>query len=126
MLAVEEEAMSAWGGWGWGAAMRSWLSRGNEGRELELGKDATWSARIGGSAVEVSCSKGVLLVTLEGDIEDHVLSEGESFVTSRRGRLAVWALEAARLRVRRWIGLPEGVSRPVTAIETARSLLVRR
>ena len=109
--------------------MRSWLSRGDdEGQELELGKDATWSARIGGSAVEVRCSRGVLLVTLEGDVEDHVLSEGESFVTTRRGRLAVWALEAARLRVKRWIGLPEGVSRPkaVAAIETARSLLVRR
>ena len=120
--------MRAWGGRGWGAAMRSWLSRGDEGRELELGKDATWSARIGGSAVEVRCSRGVLLVTLEGDVEDHVLSEGESFVTTRRGRLAVWALEAARLRVKRWIGLPEGVSRPkaVAAVETARSLLVRR
>ena len=109
--------------------MRSWLSRGDgEGQELDLGKDATWSARVGGSAVEVRCSRGMLLVTLEGDVEDHVLPEGESFVTTRRGRLAVWALEASRLRVKRWIGLPEGVSRPkaVAAIETARSLLVRR
>jgi hypothetical protein len=130
MLQGQEDAMSVRGGRGWSAAMRSWLSRGvdDEGRELELGRDATWSARIRGSAVEVRCSRGLLLVTVEGDVDDHVLEEGEAFVTTRRGRLAVWALEAARVRVRKRSGLHGSESRPETApaIETVRSFLVRR
>lgn len=68
--------------------------------ELLLEADETWSG--GGRApwVEVRCLSGVAWVTVEGDVEDHVLSAGDSFVSARQGRVAVMALEPARLRVR--------------------------
>jgi hypothetical protein len=77
--------------------------RGGEldGRELELPRGSTWSAVLGRAGLEVRCTRGLALVTVEGDPEDHVLSAGETFRTSHRGRLAVWALEPAGLRLTR-------------------------
>jgi hypothetical protein len=93
--------VSSSGRWNWGAALRRLLRAGPEGTErvLELARDATWSARVVGGGVEVRCSAGLALVTIEGDPEDHVLCAGAAFVSDRRGRLAVWALEPTRVRV---------------------------
>jgi hypothetical protein len=103
-----------WNGrWGGRGALRR-LLRAGEGRTelvLELARDATWSARAGAADVEVRCTSGLALVTIEGDPEDHVLCAGATFVSGRRGRLAVWALEPARLRV------TAGTSRAEEALE---------
>jgi len=76
--------------------------------DLALEQDETWSCRTSGRArapqVEVRCLSGTVWVTLEGDIEDHVLSEGDTFVAARPGRLAMMALRPARLRVAGWAG----------------------
>ena len=82
-------------------AIRRRLGRGGEAGELqlELERNAAWSAEVGRAGLEVRCAVGALLVTMEGDPADHELSPGEAFVASRRGRLVVWALEVARVRV---------------------------
>ena len=71
--------------------------------ELALELDETWSCKTSGRerapGLEVRCLSGAVWVTLEGDVEDHVLSEGDSFVAARPGRVAVMALRPARLRV---------------------------
>jgi DUF2917 family protein len=67
--------------------------------ELTLGNDSTWSTRVPRAGVEVRCLEGMVLVTAEGDVEDHVLTAGAVLIARRRGRLAVWALEDARVRV---------------------------
>ncbi len=67
--------------------------------DLALEENKTWSTRVLGPSVEVSCLSGTVWVTREGDPEDHVLSEGATFLTSRKGRLAMMAFRPARIRV---------------------------
>ena len=94
--------MRAMRGRRWSDGMRRWFGCSDlEELEMELPLDSVWSAEIGRVGLEVRCARGMLLVTVEGDVEDHVLSSGETFGTIRRGRLAVWALETARLRVKK-------------------------
>ena len=47
----------------------------------------------------VRVERGLVLVTREGDPEDHVLSPGMELALPRRGRTVAWALTPARLRV---------------------------
>jgi len=93
--------MSTRDGRGLREVIRRRLARGGEAGEvrLELERSAAWSAEVGRAGLEVRCAGGALLVTVEGDPADHELSPGEAFVASRRGRLVVWALEAARVLV---------------------------
>lgn len=91
-------------GRGWREAIRQFLGRrrgGPGGSWLELGLelDETWSTVVGRRGVEVRCDLGLLMITCEGDPEDHVLPVGETFVARRPGRLAIWAFRPARLRV---------------------------
>ncbi len=67
--------------------------------DLALDADETWSGNVRAPWVEIRCRSGVVWVTLEGDLEDRVLSAGQSFVIARRGRVAMMALEPARVRV---------------------------
>jgi hypothetical protein len=69
---------------------------------VELARDAAWSAEVRGAPREVRCVQGVVLVTLEGDPADHLLSAGDAWITDRAGRLVVWALEAGRV----WVSAP--------------------
>jgi hypothetical protein len=50
-------------------------------------------------AVVVACVTGNLLVTLEGDPEDHVLSPGQSLTARRRGRVVVTGLGPSAVRL---------------------------
>ena len=91
------------GGW-WGATLRQLLKRRRNDfceLNLELELDRTWSVVANGSGIVVCCDAGVVVVTCEGDAEDHVLSAGAAFVAARSGRLAIWALQPARLQVKR-------------------------
>jgi hypothetical protein len=74
-----------------------------EATELRLGDwcvrsfDVRWRR-----AVVIACVAGTLLVTLEGDPVDHLLSPGESLTARRRGRVVVAGIgpSAARLQAR--------------------------
>ena len=67
--------------------------------DLTLDADETWSGAVRAPWVEIRCRAGVVWVTVEGDREDRVLSAGDSFVVARPGRVAMMALEPARVRV---------------------------
>ncbi len=69
-------------------------------RTLDLTTDET--LRIphgrGGTVVRVEC--GLLVVTREGDPEDHVLQPGMELRLPASGRSVGWALAASRIQVR--------------------------
>jgi hypothetical protein len=46
----------------------------------------------------VSCQVGKLWVTQSGDPNDYMLSPGENFIITRKGKIAVTAFDDARLR----------------------------
>jgi hypothetical protein len=67
--------------------------------KLELRDGQAWSVPVGHAGFEVHVVRGTVLVTREGDPEDHVLSAPDAFTTFASGRLAVWALSPAVLEV---------------------------
>lgn len=86
-------------GWrGWEALRRLLGRRGGGPGERCLPQDATWSVVVRRTGLRVRCEAGLVLLTCEGDVEDHLLQGGATFVATRPGRLAVWALEPSRLR----------------------------
>jgi hypothetical protein len=87
--------------WLWSALGRA-LGRGSTRVQelvVSLGEDATWSAQVARPGVEIRCLSGSVWLTREGDPEDHVLTSGASLVSGRAGRLALLALEPARVQV---------------------------
>lgn len=69
------------------------------GASQALPKDGT--ARITRSRdVIVAVDGGVILVTREGDLEDHVLEAGMELRLPRRGVAVAWALEPSTIRIR--------------------------
>jgi hypothetical protein len=51
--------------------------------------------------VKVSCLDGEVLVTAEGDFEDHVLEPGAAFTAEHQGRVVVTALRPSHVQVKR-------------------------
>jgi hypothetical protein len=48
----------------------------------------------------VACLDGEVLVTAEGDFEDHVLEPGGEFTSEQRGRVVVTALRPSHVQVK--------------------------
>ena len=67
-------------------------------RDLHLGENEATSFRARPGCV-VACSRGIVLVTLEGDPKDHVLEAGDTFRVPKAGRLVAMALRDGVLRV---------------------------
>jgi len=42
---------------------------------------------------EIVCLEGVLWITLDGDIRDHILAAGEKFTANRKGKVVLQALK---------------------------------
>ena len=65
--------------------------------EIEAGKSAKlgWTSR----GRIISCLQGSVWVTQEQDLEDYILHEGESFITTVPGRVIVQALEEAAISI---------------------------
>lgn len=77
----------------------TWMPRWFAGRvqgSWELERDRT--AVLPGARGEVllRVERGLLLVTREGDAEDHVLAAGQALVLPAPGKVVAWALEPAR------------------------------
>lgn len=68
-------------------------------RWIELAPSQTWSVEVGLGGVEVRIAVGEVWLTRERDPEDHVLSAPAALESRARGRLAVFALTAARFEV---------------------------
>jgi hypothetical protein len=67
----------------------------------ELERDATLRLGTGRDAVAVRVDRGTVLVTREGDPEDHVLEAGEATMLAGKGLAVAWALSRATVRVAR-------------------------
>jgi len=47
----------------------------------------------------ISCTKGTVYITQQNDFNDHILSVGENFVVSKKGRVITWALSSAAIEI---------------------------
>jgi hypothetical protein len=75
-----------------------------------LDRDATLRLAADRGGIVVRVDRGTVLVTREGDPEDHVLEEGEAVLIAGKGLVVAWALTSAALRVER--GAAHGADRP--------------
>lgn len=93
------------------------IFRRREPRTEHLGARQTFRLK-GGRGLRLRCLEGVCWITREGDPRDYVIRAGEEVCAAGPGRLAVWAITAARLRVeaeetdRRWFLRPLVSARP--------------
>jgi hypothetical protein len=68
------------------------------GRLLHLGHRSLFSgAELRGA--RITCERGCVWLTHDGDVRDIVLAAGDSHVVDRDSRLIVFALEPARVRL---------------------------
>jgi hypothetical protein len=88
------------------------------GEAWELAENATMRLPRGRSATIVRVERGMMLLTQEGDLEDHVLEPGDELVL-KAGPLAVaWAFTEAAISVREGgVGRPE--DQPSTLLRAA-------
>jgi len=93
-MTSRSEALATVGGWLEQAQPRP--ARAAACRPLKV--DQTLAIRPAESTA-VRCCAGSLLVTQEGDPEDHVLFAGEVFNAARRGLVVAWALSDAEVSV---------------------------
>ncbi len=63
----------------------------------DLARDATMRLPRRRGATVVRVEQGTVLITREGDLEDHVLGPGEELVLPRRGVAVAWAFTDAAL-----------------------------
>jgi hypothetical protein len=76
-----------------------WSDAGRVERSWRLGKDETSHLSGARGRVAIRVESGLVLVTREGDPEDHLLRAGEAVVLPPRGKVVAWALEPARATV---------------------------
>jgi DUF2917 family protein len=80
--------------------MTRWMRRYGASTDgvRELARDATLRL-VPGRGLVLRVSAGSVLVTQEGDREDHVLAPGRELRLGGRGLAVAWALTPARLEV---------------------------
>jgi hypothetical protein len=77
-----------------------WSVAGQVERSWQLGRNETWHSSASRGPVAIRVESGLVIVTREGDPEDHVLRAGEAVVFPPQGKVVAWALEPARATVR--------------------------
>ena len=76
-------------------------------QEWELDRDATVRLEAGARGIQVRADRGTVLVTREGDRDDHVLEAGEALLVTGKGLVVAWALTGAPATVDQ---VPEGAA----------------
>ena len=66
---------------------------------LALDGSTAWSAVRWAGPLALEILEGTVLVTVEGDVTDHVLAAGEVFVGPPRRRVAATGISQSRIRV---------------------------
>ena len=69
------------------------------GETWVLEENATLRLPAGEDGVSVRIVRGTVLVTQEGDLDDHVLEVGDELVLSGTGRAVAWAFTEAALSI---------------------------
>jgi hypothetical protein len=67
------------------------VERSRSGR-MELPRDATLRLRAGAHGVRIRAESGTVLVTREGDVDDHLLERGDELLVTGSGLVVAWAL----------------------------------
>ncbi len=80
-------------------AWRSWWTGGGE-EARALARDEVLRLPGGREGAWIRVEDGMVVVTREGDVEDHVLQAGTELQLPGRGLSVAWALEPSRIRVR--------------------------
>ena len=81
-------------------SMAAMVESSRSGR-MELPRDATLRLRAGTRGVRIQAERGTVLVTREGDLDDHVLESGQELLVTGGGLVVAWAIEPAALVVSR-------------------------
>ncbi|HEU4385125.1 MAG TPA: DUF2917 domain-containing protein [Anaeromyxobacteraceae bacterium] len=89
-----------------------WRLAGRVEETWDLGRDQTSHVPGTRRPLAIRVERGLVLVTREGDPEDHVLHAGDALVVPPRGKVVAWALEPTRATVRE---APAGASRQVSS-----------
>jgi Protein of unknown function (DUF2917) len=66
----------------------------------DLAENAAMRVSRPGVAVVVRVDRGTVLVTRQGDVQDHVLEPGDELKVPRGGLAVAWAFTDARISVR--------------------------
>jgi hypothetical protein len=82
----------------------------------ELAENATMRLPGGRFAVIVRAERGTLLITQEGDPEDHVLESGDEIVLPVGGLAVAWALAEAAISVRHAALMGSNLQPPVRLV----------
>jgi hypothetical protein len=72
-------------------SMTAMVERSRSGR-MELPRDATLRLRAGAHGLRIRAEHGTVLVTREGDLDDHVLERGDEILVTGSGLVVAWAL----------------------------------
>ncbi len=78
---------------------RSVRENENVAMQLALGKGDLWLAAGNYCWRAIVCLQGIIWVTQERDLRDHVLAAGEMFLISQPGKVVVQALADARMQI---------------------------
>jgi hypothetical protein len=78
----------------------------NLSRDLRLAHKALHSLPDA-SELSVTCEQGAVWLTVDGNPRDFVLKAGETFETSDRGRLLIYALADSRISLREAMPAPQ-------------------
>jgi hypothetical protein len=93
------------------ATTRTWTGRLARAR-LDLSADETASLPALRGELLLRVDRGLVVVTREGDLDDHVLRPGEALRLPRRGKVVIWAIEPALAEVRSLGGVRPGRPSP--------------
>ena len=67
--------------------------------DIELARGKLWRAVGNNRWRAILCMDGVIWITQDGDLRDHLISAGEMFLVSQAGEVLVQGLTDARLQI---------------------------
>jgi hypothetical protein len=77
----------------------STLQRKEAETVVELWAGQLWQADGNNCWRAIMCQEGVIWITQNGDVQDHVITAGEMFLVSQPGKVIVQALDSALIEV---------------------------
>ena len=92
--------------------MKQTTSIQSTGETWDLPKNGTMRLPRGQRATVVRVERGTVLITQEGDLEDHVLEASDEFVISADGGAVAWAFTDAAIATSESALTPSKLQRP--------------
>jgi hypothetical protein len=80
-------------------ATSKWTNGSSTGGAWDLSENATMRLPLGRSATVVRVERGTVLVTQQGELEDHVLEAGDEVILVGGGVAVAWAFTEAAISV---------------------------